>query len=375
MKRSLFVALAALLIVSLGGPPTLAQAPDALPYAQRGASPVGVVDLVVEDEARPLPVTMWYPALNPQGAEEAITYQLNGLETPGQALREAAPDLAGGPYPVIYYSHGLFGARLNVTYYLEHLASWGFVVLAVDHPGSTFYDTTSAEDIIRSFGYRPLEIQRLIAFSEALNTSESYAGLLDLDALAMTGYSFGGYTSLLAGGARLSTEALAESCARGTTDDNLLCEDSGRALVAEALGLEAVPESLWPVVADARLQALTLMAPCCVDYLGAEGLAGVTAPLMVFGGTQDGVAPPEVNAAFAFEAASSTDKTLILLQGAGHDVYPDSYAGPLTRVHDLIKHLTTAFFLSHLKGDAAATAALDPAAVDFAGIEYMVGAD
>ncbi|MFN8374407.1 MAG: hypothetical protein U0694_16210 [Anaerolineae bacterium] len=40
------------------------------------------------------------------------------------------------------------------------------------------------------------------------------------------------------------------------------------------------------------------------------------------------------------------------------------------RVHDLINHLSTAFLLAELYGDADATAALSPAAAVFTGVIY-----
>jgi predicted dienelactone hydrolase len=175
---------------------------------------------------------MWYPALNPSGREEAYTYDLNGLVTEGRALPAAAPNLTDGPYPVIFYSHGLFGARFESTAYLEHLASWGFVVIAADHSGTTFFNITSAEDVVRSFANRPLEILRLIAHAEALNSEGDYTGLFDTNRLAITGFSFGGYTALLAGGASIDTRALAAACEGVSVEESALCAPTSLDLLA-----------------------------------------------------------------------------------------------------------------------------------------------
>jgi predicted dienelactone hydrolase len=287
-------------------------------------------------------------------------------------LRDAAPNVEGGPYPVIYYSHGLFGARLESTYYTEHLASWGFVVFAVDHIGSTFFNTTSSEDVIQSFGYRPQEMMQLIAYAEELNDTGDYAGLMDLESQAVTGFSFGGYTSLLSGGASMDTETLSAYCAEASPVDNLLCEESYLQLLAETMNLDAVPDGLWPVFADERIKAIVPMAPCCVEYIGAEGFADITAPIMVMVGTRDNIAPAELNGIPAFEGASSTTKALVLLEGVGHEVFSDAYANESDRYHDLIKHFATAFFMSQLKDDADAAMLLDPSAANFEEVEYQI---
>jgi len=172
---------------------------DAAPaYGTRGERVVGVMNVTIEGEAYPLNTTLWYPALNPDEAQDSYTYKLNGLVTEGQALPDALPDRANGPYPLIIYSHGLFGARFESIHYAKHLASWGFVFMAADHVGSTFFDTTSAQDVVRSFGTRPQEVTRLIDYAEAINAEGAFDGLMNPEAVGISGFSFGGYTALLA---------------------------------------------------------------------------------------------------------------------------------------------------------------------------------
>lgn len=390
MVIALLVILVTLALVAPAPPVTQAERPDAPTYALRGSHPVGVTDLTVENGDRPLSVTMWYPALNPDGVAELTTYQIAVLQREGHALRDAAPDLAGGPYPVIYFSHGLGGARLQSTFYTEHLASWGFVVIAADHPGSTFFDVRGGETsgILDSFGYRPLEIMRLMSYSEELNASGDYAGLLDMDNLAVTGHSFGGYTTLAASGAQLNTTSLHEACSLPEAESLGLCDNLDEHLqtIATARGLSEVPADLWPAITDPRIKAVVPLAPAAGAIFGTDGMTGVTAPLMVIVGTRDNSTPAETNGIPAFKDASSSDKTLVLVQNADHYIFVDECIDTMIqlglfnscsddvwdmeRVHELIDHFTTAFFLAHLKGDADAAAALEPAAVDFVGIEY-----
>jgi predicted dienelactone hydrolase len=366
--KSVPLAIVTLLLVMFRLP---MQAADAAPaYAGRGAYSVGVMDFSVEQGDYTLNATMWYPALNPDGAEARFTYSLNGLVTEGQAMLEAHPDAANGPYPVIIYSHGLFGARFESIEYVEHLASWGFVVMAADHVGSTFFDTTSAEDVVRSFGYRPQDVTRLIDHAEAINAEGIFAGLVEMDAIGVTGFSFGGYTSLLASGAVMDSAALADACETVTPAENALCDAGNLQLLAETVGLDALPQGLWQPVADERVKAVVAMAPCCVDLLGTAGTAEITVPMLVMAGTADTTAPAERNGELAYENASSTERALVLIEDAGHEVYLDIYSGEIARAHDLIQHFATGFFLTQLKGDAEAAALLTPGSVNFDEITY-----
>lgn len=394
MKPSISTSALLICIIMVGLIPATIHAQDAPEpiYAERGTQPVGVVDFTIENGERPLNVTMWYPALNPDGLPEVATYQVDILEREGQALRDGTPDIAGGPYPVVYFSHGLGGSRFENTFYSEHLASWGFVVFAADHPGSTFFDITEAADVIQSFAERPHEMLRVIEYSDELNAAGDYAGLLDMENLAVSGYSFGGYTALAAGGANINFNRLLETCSDASSS---LCDELAAQFqaLATSLGLDTLPEGLWPSITDPRIKAVLGMAPVVTDILGAtgEGAAGLTAPLMLMVGTADPYVSAETHTIPAFENATSDIKSLVFLENASHNIYVNECTEQwielgfsdactdavweMSDAHTLIKHFATAFFLAHLKNDTEAAAALLPDAVDFVGVDYRMGAD
>jgi len=121
-----------------GAPAAVGLRPDAPPYAVHGPYSVGTREFVIEPESeRPLPVTVWYPALNPASAEEETQYDM-GIEdifgplnfVPGHALQDANIDVEHGPYPLVVNSHGTGSTRYFQAFWLEHLASYGFVVMA-----------------------------------------------------------------------------------------------------------------------------------------------------------------------------------------------------------------------------------------------------
>ncbi len=148
---------------------------DALPNAPelsaRGTYKVGVrtLDFIHKDQVdvlksndgvdplydRKLRVEVWYPARIAEGAKESVIYdQVMGLSNnpkrilipftfTGRALRDAAPMLGDGAFPLVIVSHGYPGSRLIFTYLTENLASKGYVVVSIDHTESTFRDLSA----------------------------------------------------------------------------------------------------------------------------------------------------------------------------------------------------------------------------------------
>jgi hypothetical protein len=115
------------------GPAQVGLRPDAPTYAVHGPYWVGAMEFVIEDQERPLVTTVWYPALNPENAEVSATYSFEPKFSPvpeiemaifGHALRDAAPDATGAPYPLIIFSHGFSGNPFFYANLVEHLGIW-----------------------------------------------------------------------------------------------------------------------------------------------------------------------------------------------------------------------------------------------------------
>jgi len=371
-------------------PRALAQRPDAPPYALRGPFPVGTQEFILEDAERPLKVSAWYPALNPDGAEERATYQEGLARLEGRALNDAPPDTEAGPYPLVVFSHGSGGLRFQSLFLTEHLASQGFVVLAPDHAGNTLLDRFADEaafqaGLLDAFALRPLDVSRVLDFAESLNAEGALAGLMLTDKAAVIGHSFGGYTALSVGGARINFAAMDEDCAESGYEGCFFYEGLKR--VAALRGLDAVPEGLFPSVKDDRVQAIVGLAPCCFTSFGAEGLAEIDVPALMISGSADPVTISDAAMAQMLDSVSSPTWAWASLQNAGHFIFVDacseqaiqfglfdSCSDPvwdMARAHDLQNHLTTAFLRAVLLGDTEAQAALAPEAVDFLGVVYQ----
>jgi predicted dienelactone hydrolase len=359
------------------------------PYAMRGPYPVGVASHLIEDgNERSLDAFIWYPALNLDGVEEQIDYTLSywGDSTlTGHALEDAAPDFENGPYALVIFAHGLNGPRLSASYLCEHLASYGFVVMSIDYQDN---QGVPSQPMYPSHISRPIDVSRQIDYAEALTTEgAAWEGLIDVENVGVTGHSFGGYTALAAAGARLDWDHLAEVCETypdplGTCPAILIRLEDMAALA----GWDEVPASPWPSRGDDRVDAIAPLAPAG-RFFGREGVADITVPVMLLGGTGDTIAIPEYNFYPVYDALTAP-KTQILFEDAGHMVFFFECADAtwlidmglsyvcsdavwdMARAHDLTNHFVTAFFLMELYGDEEAAAALTPDAVSFPGITY-----
>ncbi|MEM1344919.1 MAG: hypothetical protein AAGI34_10110 [Pseudomonadota bacterium] len=149
---------------------------------------------------RPMQVTLWYPAA-PGGTP--IVYGDNPVFY-GVAAREDAP-LAEGRYPLVLMSHGLGGAARALSWLGAGLAEAGAVVLAVDHPNTTFRDF----DLIAGLDHWT-RTQDFAAAQAALSTK--LAPVLTAERYAI-GFSYGGWTALSLGGLRGARTGMADYCA------------------------------------------------------------------------------------------------------------------------------------------------------------------
>lgn len=429
-KRILFVLVIAALVVPAWAiqpsasaqegptPEAVGLRPDAPSYALHGPYWVGTREFVVEpDSERPLLVTAWYPALNPEGVVGTMDYNqyypyLADLQPAmqGYALLDAAPDASGAPYPLVVYSHGSVTMRTNSSWLLEHIASYGFVVLAPDHPGDTmdeFFtmvsDQADPEGFtnrwMMAFSQRPMDIRRVITFADTLVAQGgALEGLIDTETIAVSGWSFSSYTSLLAAGARLDVGALKTWCTDhpdllrlGWFDTpseicQIIDQPEWQTELANAIGIEAPLDSLWPPLNDPRVDAVMLLAPCYAMAFGQEGAQALNVPLLMLSAAGDTSCPQDYEGYPIYDNVGSVAKAKVIFENADHQIFNWTCGGvwneagfypfcsdavwDMERAHDLARHFTAAFLLDVLKGDADAAAVLAPEVVQFPGITY-----
>lgn len=179
------------------------------------------------DSARKLMVEVWYPAsreaedmpydilknfcpvwwesyVRPTLESEygVLPEELDNFDKPTGSHRDAPVDYNSAPYPILVFSHGNGGLRIQNLTMCEWLASFGFVVLAPDHTGNSLI-TCLPEGVVifdpllvpTSFWQRKDDISFLIdKMTEvgAYDPDGFFTGLVDAEKVGTFGHSFGG---------------------------------------------------------------------------------------------------------------------------------------------------------------------------------------
>lgn len=370
--------------------------PDAPTYGVRGPYAVGVRNFTIPDPQRPLTATIWYPAQKPTGDSASITYMEHypplfpEMPIAGQAILNGTPDASKGPYPLVVFSHGNGFTRLQSVYLLEHLASYGFVVVAADHTGNNLSKLGEAN--YAWYIYRPKDIERVVAYVDGLTaTGGALANLIDSKQMAIMGHSFGASTALRYAGAPLNFGWCVKNVELEKSFANPYCGEllAKQKELAQLAGLTSVPAGNWPAIENSRAVAVVALSPD-YDEWGSEyeSVTAIQIPALIMVGTKDRFNPADYAANPIFKHLSSQHKSLVTLEGADHLVFanachampafvsPDWYfvcsdpVWDMDRAHDLVNHFVTAFLLAELKGDKEAAKALVPENVAFPGIQY-----
>ena len=362
-------------------PPPSIPAADAPQLAAPGRFGVGVRTITLTNPAQPdllkadpatgavplrdreLVVDIWYPA-TPAAGSKTVVYAASfwgepprpavSFTVPGIAVREAPA--AGTALPLVILSHGYSNAPAAMTWLTENLASKGYVVAGIHHEDANPYVVRSADRAAPSL-LRPLDIAFVTARLQALLGSQ-----VDPKRIALIGYSMGGYGVVTAGGASLDPAG------------PLMKVVPGGWLQRHARGTPGAAAITVP-----GLRAIVAMAPAGGGNPGAwgqQGLAGITAPLMLIAGNHDPVVDYASGAKTIFADAVHSDRYLLTYREAGHAIAlnpaPAEMRGSVwdmdwfedqvwrqDRVNAINLHFITAFLDLHLRDNAAARSFLD----------------
>lgn len=184
------ISLAALLLTCLAGPVLAVDIPigfqtATLPDAQNN---------------RPLQLTVWYPAATTATPEPIAddTVFVGALAVPN------APVVAGG-HPLVVLSHGYGGNWRNQVWLASALARRGYIVAAVNHPGTTSKDRSPAA--AAQLWQRPRDLSRAI---DGVLAEPGRFGVVAKGQIAAMGHSLGGWTVLEMAGARFDPDRFAQ---------------------------------------------------------------------------------------------------------------------------------------------------------------------
>jgi dienelactone hydrolase len=107
------------------------------------------------------------------------------------------PISSGGPFPVVLFAHGGGGYPEQSSFLTDHLATWGFVVVAPDVKDSDLHSFLSSSAADAGSTY-PIDLSQALSFVGTMNGTPGtlLAGKLDLSRVATLGHSDGGAAAI-----------------------------------------------------------------------------------------------------------------------------------------------------------------------------------
>lgn len=187
--------------------------------------------------------------------------------------------------PVIVFSHGYGLVRSDLKYLAEHLASHGYVVAALEHPGSNFTANKGLDSLKpQEFLHRPQDVSFVIDELAKINqaTDNPLQGKLATNNVMVVGFSFGGTTALALAGGELQISSLRQSCEQKQSQLNLTQNFLCRA--------KELPENSYQL-RDERVKKIVALNPATSILFGESGLTKVQVPALVFTSSADDITP------------------------------------------------------------------------------------
>jgi predicted dienelactone hydrolase len=300
LKRTFIAVLSILFAIGAGA------SADDPPHYTAGAGPYRVLtidQLVLHDAARnkDLPLKIYYP----EGA---------------------------GPFPVIVFSHGLYGSKDTYGALAQYWASYGYACIHPSHDDSTKdsgYRGTLRQAIADPslWRSRPKDISFILdSLPQLERLAPTLKGRLDRSRIGVGGHSYGAYTAVVIGGATVQ-----------------------------------MPGGKSPVsFADKRVRAIVTLSPQGEGEMGltSKSWEHIEVPMLAMYGSRDFGAQRRTPTwrSQPFAGAPPGDKYDVELEGATHFTFvgPLRKRGLQTPLFQCAEVETLAFWDTYLKDDEAA---------------------
>lgn len=285
---------AALLLLCLAAP------------AFAGESAIGFKTTTLPDthNNRPLELAVWYPSTStakPELIADSVVF-IGALGVP-----DAAP--AVGEHPLVVLSHGYGGNWGKQVWLASALAHRGYIVAAVNHPGTTSKDRSPAA--AAQLWQRPADLSRAI---DAVLAAPTSFGAVAKNRIAAVGHSLGGWTVMEIAGARFDPDLFSQDCSAhpklggciGYQEMNPAAKPAGKARLAADLS-------------DKRVTAIVSLDLGLSRGLTDASLAVLPVPaLVIAGGVPTEDMSPELESAHMVKRLPEASTQYVEISDATH---------------------------------------------------------
>jgi predicted dienelactone hydrolase len=369
LKWTLTTLLASIVVLSLSRQDS-AQNLDGAPFkvgvAVRHLLPTGPYDWRGAGMHALLEV-LWYPAASDADAKP------QRIPPVGPAIFEAAPaaaeaKIAASPakLPLILLSHGTGGTAQSLAWFATALASRGYIVVGVNHPGNNAMEPYT----VQGFTLWWERAKDLSTVLDDILADPDFGPHVDRRRIGGAGFSLGGYTMIELVGGRTSRGHFAEVCR--AAPDQVSCKPPPEFpdLIAKSEALAASDPAYAKALSedaasyrDSRIRAVFTMAPALGPAFAPASLKTIAIPVAIVAGAQDSIVPIDANA--KYDAAQIPHAALTIFPGdVDHYVFVDECTAegrstlPLicvdrpgvdrAAIHDQAINLAANFFAGHL---------------------------
>lgn len=254
-----------------------------------------------ETNSRPLDIAVWYPTAgtsSPEKVGDNIAFYGTS------ALRDAAPE--AGEHPLLLLSHGYGGNWRNLNWLATEMAAQGYIVAAVDHPGTTTFNKRPQD--AKELWRRPQDLQRMMV---KIITTPSLAGKVDAQRIAAAGHSLGGWTVLELAGARFDATRFQNDCRAHARLS--ACK------LIQTLGIDDADRRLAADKGDPAIKAVVSLDLGLARGFTPESLSQIAVPVLIMTAQADSEElPARLESGYLAEYIPAGVRQVVHVEGATH---------------------------------------------------------
>ena len=193
------------------------------------------------------------------------------------------------------------------------LASGGYIVAAVNHPGNNALEAVHPEGFL-IWWERARDLTTVV---DMLLRDKQFGGAIDRRRIGAAGFSLGGYTVIELAGGRSDPALFRQFCQSGRAEG---CVDPPEFpnLFARWAELETTDQAFRRAVTEAgrsyrdlRVRAVFAIAPALGQAFIPDSLKGIKIPVAIVAGTDDEIVPVTSNAQFLANQIPKASLTLL----------------------------------------------------------------